>query len=62
MTDDGYAVSYDYGKAGGGVDRVHMPPADPEEAVRNRRALDAVLARFGYQLKEVTARQEKDAV
>lgn len=58
-TEDGYAVSNDYGKAGGGMDRVHIPPSDPVAAARNRRALNAVLARFGYKLEEVTGGQEQ---
>ena len=51
-TEDGYTVYRDYGKQGGGVDRVHVPPHDPDRAAKNRRQLNAVLARYGYRLQE----------
>ncbi|MDO4810569.1 MAG: hypothetical protein Q3985_01365 [Eubacteriales bacterium] len=51
-TEDGYTVYRDYGKQGGGVDRVHVPPHDPDRAAKNRRQLNAVLARYGYKLQE----------
>lgn len=50
--EDGYSVTWDFGEAGGGVDRVYIPPRDPERAARNRAQLNAVLARYGYVLKE----------
>lgn len=50
--EDGYTVTWDFGEAGGGVDRVYIPPHDPEEAARNRAQLNRVLARYGYRLKE----------
>lgn len=42
----------DFGKDGGGVDKVCIPPYDPQEAARNRAQLNRVLARYGYRLKE----------
>ena len=51
-TKDGYKVVSDYGKLGGCTDTVHVPPRDPEAAAKNRRALNAVLSRYGYKLKE----------
>lgn len=50
--EDGYSVTWDFGKDGGGVDKVCIPPYDPQEAARNRAQLNRVLARYGYQLKE----------
>ncbi len=50
--EDGYTVAWNFGDAGGGVDRVYIPPHDPEEAARNRAQLNRVLARYGYRLKE----------
>lgn len=47
---DGYTVHRDYD---GISDCVHIPPHDPETAARNRKQLNAVLARYGYKLKEV---------
>lgn len=51
-TEDGYKVVSDYGKLGSCTVTVHVPLLDPEAAARNRRALNAVLARYGYKLKE----------
>ena len=51
-TEDGYKVVSDYGKLGSCTVNVHVPPLDPEAAARNRKALNAVLARYGYKLKE----------
>lgn len=50
--EDGYSVTWDFGEDGGGVDKVCIPPYDPQEAVRNRAQLNRVLARYGYRLKE----------
>lgn len=50
--EDGYSVAWDFGEAGGGVDRVYIPPRDPGRAARNRAQLNAVLARYGYVLAE----------
>lgn len=50
--EDGYSVAWDFGEAGGGVDRVYIPPRDPERAARNRAQLNAVLARYGYVLRK----------
>lgn len=50
--EDGYSVTWDFGKDGGGVDKVCIPPYDPQEAARNRAQLNRVLARYGYRLKE----------
>ncbi len=52
-TEDGYTVYRDYGKQGGGVDYVHVPPHNPDCAAKNRRQLNAVLARYGYKLQEI---------
>lgn len=51
-TEDGYKVVSDYGKLGSCTVTVHVPPRDPEAAARNRKTLNAVLARYGYKLKE----------
>lgn len=51
-TEDGYTVYRDYGSQGGGIDRVYIPPHDPDRAAQNRRQLNAVLARYGYKLQE----------
>ena len=50
--EDGYSVAWSFGPAGGGVDRIYIPPRDPEQAARNRAQLNAVLARYGYKLME----------
>lgn len=50
--EDGYSVAWSFGPAGGGVDRIYIPPMDPEQAARNRAQLNAVLARYGYKLME----------
>ena len=34
------------------MDKVCIPPYDPQEAARNRAQLNRVLARYGYRLKE----------
>lgn len=51
--EDGYSVAWSFGPAGGGVDRIYIPPRDPEQAARNRAQLNAVLDRYGYKLMEV---------
>lgn len=51
-TEDGYIVTWDYGKAGTTRVRVYIPPHDPEQAARNRAQLNRVLARHGYKLAE----------
>lgn len=56
--EDGYSVTWDFGKAGGGVDKVCIPPYDPQEAARNRAQLNRVLARYGYRLKESGERKK----
>lgn len=50
--EDGYSVAWSFGTAGGGVDRIYIPPRDPEQAARNRAQLNAVLARYGYVLRK----------
>ncbi len=50
--EDGYSIAWDFGPDGGGVDRVYIPPRDPERAARNRAHLNDLLARYGYRLKE----------
>lgn len=51
-TEDGYIVTWDYGKGGTTRVRVYIPPHDPERAARNRAELNRVLARYGYKLCE----------
>lgn len=60
-TEDGYKVISDYGKLGGGTDVVHIPPKDPETVARNRKVLNDLLARHGYQLANKTVRREGEA-
>ena len=53
-TEDGYQIVSAYGREGTCTVTVHVPPKDPEVAARNRRSLNAVLARYGYKLAERT--------
>lgn len=50
-TADGWKVTADYGAQGVGTSIVHIAAGTPEEARKNRLALDRVLGRLGYTLK-----------
>lgn len=50
-TKDGYTVTHDNGKGGCSVDHVVMVN-DPAKAERNRKHLNDLLARYGYELQK----------
>ncbi|MEG1492254.1 MAG: hypothetical protein RR394_08375 [Oscillospiraceae bacterium] len=47
-TEDGWAITADFGKQGTSRAIVHMAHGTPEEAAANLRELNRVLGRYGY--------------
>lgn len=51
-TADGWIMTADYGSQGISTGRVHIAQGTTEQAEANRRALNSVLQRYGYQLAD----------